>query len=263
MVVPVYDYHVHSNYSDGSLLTLMIDAAERAGLDGVGFADHCSVVPVSHLEEARARYGFNMDLTHERRREGLAQYRERTDLAVYDAVELDYHPEHEGTLGAFLEDAGFDYAVGSVHFSGGHNLQNPRAFEGKTDDALDRIVDGYFDRLTSLVESELFEVAAHPDLIERTEVLSGRATREQYRRAARAFADSRTIPEVNAGRALGEDGTVHPAPAFLEALRDHDVAVTVASDAHEPDELVDRAAFLEEFVAEHALRPVAPPGLDP
>jgi len=39
----VRDYHVHSNYSDGRFLFQMVRAADEAGLDGVGFADHCTV----------------------------------------------------------------------------------------------------------------------------------------------------------------------------------------------------------------------------
>jgi len=37
------DVHAHTSYSDGSGIPLMVDAAEAAGLDAVGFADHCSL----------------------------------------------------------------------------------------------------------------------------------------------------------------------------------------------------------------------------
>jgi histidinol-phosphatase (PHP family) len=255
------DYHVHSNYSDGFFLFGMIDAAERAGLEGIGFADHCSVSSREGPRQLRARYGFNLDLTHERRRDALEHHRTETDLAVYDAVEMDYDPRDEDAIRSFLEEAGFAYAIGSVHVLDGRNVQNPGAFGDESDGVLDDLVDRYFDRLVSLVESGLFDVAAHPDLIERTPQFRGRASQEHYRRAAAAFAEHRTVPEINVGRALSDADIVHPAPAFLDLLREYDVPVTVASDAHQPAELVDRHEFLEDFLADRGLEPVAPPGL--
>ncbi|MFB6073948.1 MAG: PHP domain-containing protein [Haloarculaceae archaeon] len=257
------DFHSHSNYSDGELLWVMIRAAQEAGLDGVGIADHCWLAPDESARDYRASLGFTMDETYERRRRGIDLVREEADIPVYDAVEMDYEPGQEGRIGAFLETAGFDYAVGSVHGVEGRNLQRPRQFEGMTDDELDGVVDRYFENLASLAASELFDIAAHPDLVERNPLLSGRAEREHYERAAAAFADSRTVPEVNAGRALEEDGQVHPVSTFLETLREYDVSVTVGTDSHHPEEYGPRAEFLSEFAAERDLDPVAPPGLDP
>lgn len=255
------DFHVHSNYSDGFFLFGMIDAAERAGLEGVGFADHCVVSSRERARDDRARYGFSLDLTYERRRRALAEHREETDLELYDAVEMDYHPRDEDAIRSFLETADFEYAIGSVHVLDGYNVQDSSAFEDESDGTLDDLVDRYFDRLVSLAESELFDVAAHPDLIERTPQLRDRASEEHYRRAAAAFAEHRTVPEVNVGRVLADAGVVHPAPAFLDLLREYDVPVTVATDAHRPGELVDRREFLDDFFAERDLETVAPPGL--
>ncbi|ESP87633.1 PHP domain-containing protein [Candidatus Halobonum tyrrellensis] len=255
------DFHAHSNYSDGRFLDAMVAAAEDAGLDGVGFADHCNVSAREEAREYAARYGFNLDVTHERRRRAIRRVREDASVAVYDAVEMDYDPRDETEIRAFLADAEFDYSLGSVHAVDGANVQVAANFESMDDADRDAVVDRYFERLLALIRSDLFDVAAHVDLPERTPPLRGRATDEQYRRVARAFADSRTVPEVNAGRALTESGVVHPAPAFLDALREEGVPVTVGTDAHVPDELRERAAFLDDFLAERGLDPVEPDGV--
>lgn len=258
----MYDAHVHSNYSDGRFLPHTVRAASEAGLDGVGVADHCIVSDRAAMDAARTKWGFNLDRTYERRRRGIERVRDEADVAVYDAVEMNYDPRDEAGIRAFLDDAGFDYAVGSVHEVDGMNVQDASNFAGMDADERDAVVDSYFENLVALAESGLFEVAAHPDLIERVDPLRGRATDEHYRRAARAFADSRTVPEINAGRALREEGIVHPVPAFLDALLDRGVDVTVGTDSHEPGEIGERAAFLETFLAERGIDPVAPPGLD-
>ncbi|SEV99737.1 PHP domain-containing protein [Natrinema salifodinae] len=256
------DFHVHSNYSDGDFLRSMVRAAESAGLEGIGFADHCNVAAREGPELMRGLYGFNLDRTYERRRRGIERLRENFDIEVYDAVEMDYDPRDEAAIDEFLAEAGFDYAIGSVHEVDGKNVQIASHFAELDEAERDAVVDEYFDRLVALVESELFEIAAHADLIERTPPLRGRATTDHYRRVAQAFADSRTVPEINAGRALTDAEIVHPASEFLRVLREHDVSVTVGTDSHHPDEIPARADFLADFADEYGLEPVTASVLD-
>jgi len=246
----MHDYHVHSNYSDGSFLFRMVAAAEEAGLDGVGIADHC-MLPVSERQRrSRDAVGFTLDATHERRREAIEFLGEGRDIDVYNAVEMDYDPRGEDAIADFLAAAEFDYAVGSVHSVDDTFVQWDGEFADMDDGERQAFVDDYYDALVALVDSELFAIAAHPDLVERTDALRGRSTVDHYRRVADAFADSRTVPELNAGRALQEVGIVHPAEAFLEALLDRGVEITVGTDAHAPEELGPRAEFLRERVTE-------------
>jgi histidinol-phosphatase (PHP family) len=257
----MYDFHAHTNYSDGSFLPGMVRAAESVGLEGIGFTDHCSVGDRIAVAESRRRYGFNLDLTYERRRDAIEQVREETDIAVYDGVEMDYDPRDEPEIMALLKEANFEYAIGSVHAVRDQNVQLPSNFEELSERDRDAVVERYVDALIALVESELFDVAAHLDLVERTAPLRDRTTQVQYDRIAQAFADSRTIPEINAGRATRELELVHPSEGLLEALREYEVPVTVGTDAHDPDEIAPRVTFLEEYLANHDLEPVAPPAL--
>jgi len=64
----VHEYHVHSNYSDSDFLFTIINAAEEAGLDGVGIADHCIVSNRASFAESHELFGFSLDRTHDRRR---------------------------------------------------------------------------------------------------------------------------------------------------------------------------------------------------
>jgi len=249
----VHDYHAHSTYSDGSFLWSMCRAAAEAGLDGIGFADHCNVSERDRPQFQKRTLGFNLDVTHERRREAIEGLRNRFDIRVFDGVEVDYDTRDEAAIESFLDGTPFEYAIGSVHHLEGMNIHVEPYFADKTDAERERLVDEYFTELVALAETELFEVAAHVDLVERNPALRGYATTEQYERAAAAFAESRTIPELNAGRVLGEYGRFHPAPEFLEILEDHDVPVVVSSDAHEPDELGPRHERMEEYVANWGL----------
>ena len=228
-----HDYHTHSTYSDGSFLWSMVGAAAETGLDGIGITDHCNVSAGADHDRRKKVMGFNLDQTFERRREGIEAVRERFDVDVHDAVEMDYEPDDEAAVADFLETADFDYAIGSVHY----------------------LVDRYFEKLVALVESELFEIAAHPDLFERTPELRGLATDDHYHAVAEAFRSSRTVPELNAGRALDTYGEFHPAPRFIEVLLDHDVRFTIGTDSHDPGEIEPRIEAMEELCERHGIEP--------
>jgi histidinol-phosphatase (PHP family) len=251
------DFHAHSTYSDGEFLRSMLGAAEAAGLDGIGIADHCNVSEREPMRRTSRNLGFNLDLTYERRREAIDYYRGEFDVAVYDAVEVDYDPRDEAAIREFLDEAGFDYAIGSVHHVEDVNVHVESYFGRKSEAERAEAVEDYFGKLVDLIESELFAVAAHPDLVERNPALRGYATAEQYDRVADAFADSRTAPELNAGRAFDDYGEYHPSPAFLDALLDRGVDVTVGSDAHEPGVVAERAEGLDAKLEELGVEPVS------
>lgn len=248
-----HDHHLHSTYSDGRFLWQMLPAAAEAGLDAVGVADHCMVSEREPVRAARRSMGFNLDRTHDRRRRALDRLSGEFDLRVIDAVEMDYHPDDEPAIREFLDEAGFAYAVGSVHSLDGHNVHFEEPFEGY--DAAERrdAVRRFFDREVALVESGLFAVAAHLDLVERNRALRGHATREDYERLADALAGSRTVPELNAGRVRDEYGEFHPAPPFVEVLADHGIEFVLSTDAHTPGAIAPRVEALEDRVADLGL----------
>ncbi|WP_435119022.1 PHP domain-containing protein [Halolamina sp. C58] len=250
-----FDYHTHSNYSDGHFIPGMVRAAEAAGLDGIGFADHCNVTAEGDARRRLDGLGFALDETYPRRREGIEWARTETDIAIYDAVEMDYVPGREADIAAFLDEAAFDYAIGSVHSVDGDDVQWSENFVGLDDEGRRAVVDGYYDALAALAETELFEIAAHADLVERTPELRGYSTAEHYEQVAAAFADSSTIPEINAGRVLDEYGEFHPAPGLLDSLLDHGVEFVIGTDSHRPEEIGDRVDALEAHLDDLGIEP--------
>ncbi|MDS0299508.1 PHP domain-containing protein [Halogeometricum sp. S1BR25-6] len=254
----MYDYHTHSTYSDGDYLRSMFAAAEAAGLDGVGVADHCMVLSSEWARRTRREMGFNFDATYDRRREAIDSLRGEFDLEIFDAAEVDYEPGHETEIRSFLADAEFDYAIGSVHALDGANVHAVDHFAALPESRRGDLVETYFEKLVSLVESELFEVAAHPDLIERNPALRGHATGEQYERVADAFADSRTVPEVNAGRVRRDYGEFHPTSEFFEVLAARGVDFALGSDAHDAESIGPLADELRAFADERGLEPARP-----
>lgn len=231
-----FDYHAHSTYSDGGDIAAMARQAADAGLDGIGFADHCNVTdPALSSHEV-----YSLHETYEARRAELREVGDQVDIRLFDAVELDFDPEAVGRLERFLERAGFEYALGSVHHVEGRNVMHAPSTEELSGAERTRLVDAYFEAVVTLVESELFDVVSHLDVPTRNPHLRGLPEREQYERVARALSRSRTVPEINLGRVLTPDGALHPDPAFLDVFDDAGIRFVVGTDAHSPAQVTAR-----------------------
>lgn len=247
-----YDLHAHSTYSDGSPMGEMVAAGRRAGLDGVGIADHCIVVQDRHGRRDR----YDLVETFERRRADIKELRPVADIEVFDAAEVSYVADAEAETAAFLERADFDYVIGSVHFAGPYQYTGAAQYADADRAGCRSAVDRYFEAQRRLVESELFEVAGHIDLVQRIPALRDLTTDSHYEALADAFASSRTIPEINAGRLTRRYGEIHPEPARLDYLRERGIEFTIGTDSHRPEELEDRISALTDRGVEADTYPV-------
>lgn len=238
------DVHAHTTFSDGSALSAMVDAAEEADLDGLGLTDHCIVTDDAFGRRAK----YDLVETYKRRRDAIDAAREETDLKLYDAAEMSFVMSEADAIREFISTAGFEYTIGSVHFAGEYDYTTDAPYVDADDESRRAAVDRYYDAIVELVESELFDVLGHLDLPERQETLRGFTRSEDYERVAAALANSRTVPEINAGRVHRSLGRVHPNIEALSHFRDHGVAFVLGTDSHRPDELSRRVPSLEAVV---------------
>lgn len=241
------DVHTHTTFSDGSELSSMVEAAESVGLDALGLTDHCIVVEDGFGRRER----YDLVETYERRRAVVDDASAETDLRLYDAAEVSYVERAEAETREFLSTADFAYTIGSVHFAGAYDYTSAASYVDASEETRRAAVERYYDAVVSLVESELFDLLGHLDLPERTTALRGHSRPEDYERVAAALADSRTVPEVNAGRVDRSLGRVHPDPKMLGQFRAHDVGFVLGSDSHRPGELRSRVPALEDAVERH------------
>jgi histidinol-phosphatase (PHP family) len=238
------DVHAHTTFSDGSDLSAMVDAAEEADLDALGLTDHCIVTDDAFGRRAK----YDLVETYERRRDAIDTAREETDLTLYDAAEVSFVMSDVDATREFISAAGFEYTIGSVHFADIYDYTTDAPYVDADDESRRAAVERYYDAVVELVESELFDVLGHLDLPERQESLRGFTRPEDYGRVAAALADSRTVPEINAGRIHRSLGRVHPNVEALSHFRDHDVAFVLGTDSHRPGELIRRVPALEAVV---------------
>ena len=247
MMDTIYDLHTHTRFSDGSGMDAMVSAAEAAGCDGIGLTDHCILVD----DAFGRRDKYDLVNTYEQRRERIQELRETTDIRVFDAVEMSYVPGTEAEIRSFLDTADFDYSIGAVHFAGNNDYTSSSSYANRDEHAVQAAVDEYYDTLVELIESELFDIVAHLDLPERHDHLRGTTTPDHYRAVAEALADSRSVPEINAGRLFQSLGRAHPDPAVIDTFTDHNIEFVLGTDSHTPDEIGRRLPALRDLLTDH------------
>ena len=152
--------------------------------------------------------------------------REETDLRL--GIEMDFVAGRESRIDAFLDAREWDYVVGSVHFVGDARWTSRARWDrvwGRGDRA-ERIWERYFATLAEAAGSGLYDIMAHPDLVE---VCAGGRRRAAVRSAIRASCSARGAGDLRAPGVAMEmstaglrkpAGELYPAPALLEMAVD-------------------------------------------
>src|SRR5919201_665863 len=139
-----------------------VTAAEEAGVAELG----CS----EHVYQFRQALGlWRHPFWEQQARDDLDAYCEfvrTTPLRL--GIEVDFVPGAEDRTANLLDGRGFDYVLGSVHFVGERAVDmegEHDIWRGRGDP--DSIWRRYFDLLAGAAPSRLFDVLAHPDLVQR------------------------------------------------------------------------------------------------
>jgi histidinol-phosphatase (PHP family) len=168
----------------------------------------------------------------------VCEARER-GLPVRLGIEADYFPGAEGAIRAIVGQAPFDYVIGSVHWIGswGFDLLGVEGLWDGRD--VTQMYREYFALLGQAARSGLFHIMAHPDLIK---VMGHRPSatldlEALYAEAAEAFCAGGVAVEVSTAGLRKPVGELYPDPAFLRACQRRGVPLSLASDAHQPEDV--------------------------
>ena len=231
------DLHVHTLHSHGrDTVEAMYESGRALGLSVIGFSEH-SPRPAgydypteyreklqrgfpSYVEEVRALQGRNVG------------------PEVLFGMEMDWI----GAEQAFVHEAArawpFDYLIGSVHFLGTWGYDSsPADWEPLDPSARARHYHDYFIAMKAMASSNLFQIAAHPDLIKIFSVDSFRSwlsgdNLDLVRDALAAIRDAGMGMEISVAGLRKPCAEIYPGPVIMRLAADLQVPITFASDAH-------------------------------
>jgi histidinol-phosphatase (PHP family) len=236
-------------YPPGHLDTY-VDVALARGADEIGFTEHLyrchesadalgpfwEREPRRDLAEQAQRFvEEDRTLSLERYVEVVLDARDR-GLPVKLGLEVDFFPWSIEAVLELLAPYPFDFLIGSVHWVGGWSIDHDDARHEFERRGVDQAYADYFAWKTELAASGAVDVLAHADVVKKFGYRPATPPVELYRTLASAAAASDMAVEVSTAGLYKPVAEMYPAPRLLDEMYAAGVPVTLASDAHVPQE---------------------------
>jgi histidinol-phosphatase (PHP family) len=212
-----------------------VDRATERGIDEIGFTEH-----IYYFEQTRPLWSMAYHLEHclydiEPYVDAVVEAKRRGH-PVKLGIEVDYELGREQETAEALAPYPWDYVLGSIHFLDGLGIDGEPSLVDSlgAEPAWRR----YYETLSQAAHTGLFDSLAHPDLVK----FHGHEIDWDWDEVADSL-DGVAI-EVSSAGLHKPHGKLYPSPVFLAAARERDLPITLASDAHIPQNVgrdLDRA----------------------
>jgi histidinol-phosphatase (PHP family) len=221
------DYHIHSTFSDGKEIPdEYITRAIDTGIREIGFSEHINLVSENQ------NWCMNPDSVNEYISYLKRLTRRTRSVKIKMGLEVDYARGMENKIYRYLKDLDLDYVIGSVHYLGEKSVDSgPDYFENKD---IDEIFTSYFSLVNEAVESGLFDIIGHCDLVRIFRFIPSSDTEHFYRKLAGKMKIHDVAFELNTNGRNRPLADFYPDRRFLKIFRENNVPVCVNSDAHFP-----------------------------
>lgn len=229
------DYHTHTplcRHAAGEPEEF-VDAALAAGLTEYGVSDHAPArpEPFDDWRMAEAELPEYLEWIGRARRHAAGR------IPVRSGLECDWLPGCEPWIEDLAGRHDWDYLIGSVHYLGDWDFDNPKWIGRWGGEDLEAVWERYWRAYAAMADSGLFDILAHPDLIKKFSRGPAGDLDRYYEPAIEAVAASGGAIEINTAGLHKPCAEAYPAPRFLELARQAGVPLVISSDAHAPVEV--------------------------
>ena len=223
------DYHIHTSFSDGKgLHDEFVKAAVNKKLAEIGFSDHFSILP-SDWNTAKEDIPRIKDNIEE------LKNKKNLPVSVKFGAEIDYIPGHEKEIETLIQSLPLDYVIGSVHFIGDWNFDTtPKSFDGKD---IGTLYERYFTLLKQAVETGLYDIVGHADLIKKFDHRLDIKPVKLYEELIESIKKMDMVVELNTNGVNKPCREFYPDRDFMELCKQYEIPVLISSDAHKPEQV--------------------------
>lgn len=236
------DTHIHTCFSHGQNTPFEMHAkASRNGLSLIGFSEH-SPRPLGYDYKNEYRERLSRYLGDYAEQVAMLKKNAMTNLSscqVLFGMEMDWLAGEEDFVEKAARAFPFDYLIGSVHFLDHWGFDASAAdWEGLSQEECEKLYVKYFAAWKKMIESGLFQIAAHPDLIKIFSVgqfhawLAKKKAQDLIRDSLTALKNSGMALEISSAGLRKPCGEIYPAPMILSIAAEFEIPVALASDAH-------------------------------
>jgi len=227
MIVDLHNHTKLCNHAEGSMKEYVEKAIEKK-VEYFGFSDHA---PMDF--DKKYRMDFKDMKKYE---EDVSKLKEiyKNKINILLGYEVDFLP---GLMDERVLKADVDYLIGSVHFLNGWGFDNPEFIGEYKNKNIDMIWEDYFEAITKLAKSGLFDIIGHIDLIKIFNFLPKKDIKLIAKDAIKAIKKADMVIELNTAGYKKPVNELYPSKSILELVKEYDIPITFASDAHKPDEI--------------------------
>jgi histidinol-phosphatase (PHP family) len=229
------DYHSHTPLCKHATGTPeeYVEAALAAGLSEYGISDHAPCRP-EPFDDWRMLESELPD---------YFEWIERAKAAAGDRIkiraglECDWLRGCEGFISELAGMHDWDYLIGSVHYLGEWDFDNPKWLGKWAETDVETVWHEYWKTYAAMADSGLFDILAHPDLVKKFSYAPVGDLDRFYEPAIDAIAANGGVIELNTAGWHKPCAEAYPSPRFLELACSAGIGMVVSSDAHAPEEV--------------------------
>ncbi|MFC1683526.1 histidinol-phosphatase HisJ family protein [Candidatus Zixiibacteriota bacterium] len=229
------DYHVHTSFCGHAVgqMEEYVQAAAKKDLAELGFNDHA---PTFHVQDPELAMGSHQLPRYVEKVRALRKEYRRPRIKL--GVEADFVPGHQEDLRILLSQYDFDYVYGSVHLIDDWRFDDSRVYPERYDQwDVNQAYVRFFELIRQSARSGLFDVIGHMDLIKKFDYWPTEKIDGVLKETVQTIAREGMCIEVNTSGLRRPCAEIYPSEDILRLCRQHDVAVTLGSDAHSPEDV--------------------------
>jgi len=219
------DYHVHAlahgefSYTYDWLKAFVIKAQEQ-GIRELGFSEH---------DEYLNQIDYDI----------FRKLKDKfPDMNIKLGLEVDYIPGREDYIREISSKYDFDYLIGSVHYINGWGFDHPDFRYLFNEKDIDEVYHSYFNLVNGAIESGLFDLVGHLDLIKIWGHRPLRYNLLYYLEPLFINIKKQNMAvEINSAGLRKPVKEIYPAPKIVDLIISQGIPVTLGSDAHHPSQL--------------------------
>ena len=222
MRIDIHNHTTRCNHAEGSI-DEYIQKAIELGIDIYGFSEHAPM-------DFDQGYRLSFDEMADYEKEVLdAKKRHKDSIEILLGYEVDWLP---GLMDKRVLNAKVDYLVGSVHFIDKWGFDNPKFIGGYKNRNIDAIWEDYFEATKMMVQSGLFDIVGHLDLLKVFKYLPKKDIRLLAKETLKAIKKADMSIEINTSGLRKPIGEIYPSKTLLQEAFILDIPITFSSDAH-------------------------------
>lgn len=228
------NYHNHTilcNHATGSIDEYIEKAISQDTVE-FGFSDHAPIPEKirEDLTMAESDVEFYISQVLEKKE----NYKNQIEIKL--GFEVDY-PLFESFNQKYFSDSRIDYMIGSLHFLDSWPFDHPKYIDEFKKRNIDDIYTKYYKQIENLINSKLFDIIGHFDLIKKFGFLSKQDFKPKIEYLAKLMGKHGLTAEINTAGFLKPIKEQYPSWDIVNIFFNNNVPVTIGSDSHSPDQV--------------------------